>query len=227
VPILLAATALNMFSYYPQMVAAMPGLTLGQAAVNNQTTTTVANIVPGGGAIAVGLSYEIYHSWGFTTADFALVTLLRLQNYRQYVVDPELRRFIPYLAAMLIAYWMGILSLSRVDAIPTYLVLGLVVIAANLAAGAVPALSLRFDSRLLQRMALASAVDAYVGSFDALGCTAVISKRPAILLGGGSGVQLDSVNPGDVAVWLPVQREPSALTKMVLQFLSDRLAPLK
>lgn len=77
---------------------------------------------------------------------------------------------------------------------------------------------------LHERMALASAADAYVGSFDELGCTAVISRRPAILLGSGSGVQLDPVSRDYVAVWLPFQTEPSVLTKMVLQFLSDRLA---
>ena len=57
---------------------------------------------------------------------------------------------------MLGAYWAGILSLSRIDAVPTYLLLGLVTVAANLAAGPVPALALRLDGRLFQRMAIAS-----------------------------------------------------------------------
>jgi uncharacterized membrane protein YbhN (UPF0104 family) len=54
----------------------MPGLTLGQAAVNNQTTTSVANTLPGGGAIAVPLSYAMYRSWGFTNSQIALTTLV-------------------------------------------------------------------------------------------------------------------------------------------------------
>ncbi|HMC37337.1 MAG TPA: hypothetical protein VKK30_05680, partial [Actinomycetota bacterium] len=37
--VILAAT-FNLFTYWWQMMSAMPGLTLGQAAVNNQTTTT-------------------------------------------------------------------------------------------------------------------------------------------------------------------------------------------
>jgi hypothetical protein len=77
---------------------------------------------------------------------------------------------------------------------------------------------------LHERMALVQAADAYVGAFDELGCTAVISRRPAILLGGGSGVQPDRVSRDGIAVWLPGQPDPTALTKMVLQFLSDRLA---
>src|SRR5438552_3008703 len=39
---LVAATVLNLFTYWWQMMAAMPGLTLGQSAVNNQSSTTIA-----------------------------------------------------------------------------------------------------------------------------------------------------------------------------------------
>jgi putative inorganic carbon (hco3(-)) transporter len=86
----------------------------------------------------------------------AAMTLLRLLKHRQSVADLELRRLLPFLAAMLAAYSTGILSLSRVDAVPTYLLLGLVTVAGNLAAGALPALALRVDGRLMQRMAAAS-----------------------------------------------------------------------
>src|SRR5690349_13089225 len=53
---LILATIFNLFTYWWQMVAAMPGLTVCQAAVNNQSSTTIANILPGGGAIAVGIA---------------------------------------------------------------------------------------------------------------------------------------------------------------------------
>jgi O-antigen ligase len=92
----------------------------------------------------------------FAAFFFALMTLLRLLANRQLVVDGELKRLLPYLTAMLIAYWVGILSLSRIDAVPTYLLLGLATVAANLAAGPVPTLALRLDGRLFQRMAMAS-----------------------------------------------------------------------
>jgi uncharacterized membrane protein YbhN (UPF0104 family) len=73
---LLAVTVLNIVTYWPQMVAAMPGLTLWQAAVNNQSSTTIANTVPFGGVVATGVSYTMYRSWGFTNAAIGLSALI-------------------------------------------------------------------------------------------------------------------------------------------------------
>jgi uncharacterized membrane protein YbhN (UPF0104 family) len=73
---LLAVTCLNILTYWPLMVASMPGLTLGQAAVNNQSSTSIANTLPGGGVIATGVSYAMYRSWGFTNSEIALTTLV-------------------------------------------------------------------------------------------------------------------------------------------------------
>ena len=70
---LIAATVFNLFTYWWQMQAAMPGLTLGQAAVSNQTSTTVSNLVPGAGVVATGLMYGMFHSWGFTGSEVALL----------------------------------------------------------------------------------------------------------------------------------------------------------
>jgi putative heme transporter len=64
--ILVVATALNLLSYWWQNMVSIPRLGLWQAAVNNQTATTVANTMPGGGYVAVAVSYEMYRSWGFT-----------------------------------------------------------------------------------------------------------------------------------------------------------------
>ena len=69
---LVAATVFNLFTYWWANMAALPGLTLGKAAVVTQTTTSVANTLPGGGAIAIGLTYSILHSWGFTGTAVAL-----------------------------------------------------------------------------------------------------------------------------------------------------------
>jgi uncharacterized membrane protein YbhN (UPF0104 family) len=74
--ILIALSAWNIVTYWPMIVAAMPGLTLGQAAVVCQSSTSVAMTLPGGGAIAVGVSYAMYTSWGFSPASIALSTLL-------------------------------------------------------------------------------------------------------------------------------------------------------
>ena len=67
---------LHLFTYWPQQTAAMPGLTLGQAAVNAQTTTSIANVLPGGPPVAVAFSYCIYRSWGFTKAEIVLQAML-------------------------------------------------------------------------------------------------------------------------------------------------------
>ena len=69
---LVAVTIFNLFTYWWANMAALPGLRLGQAAVLTQTTTTVANTLPGGGAVAVGLTYAIQKSWGFTGTNTAL-----------------------------------------------------------------------------------------------------------------------------------------------------------
>lgn len=69
---LFVAMVFNLFTYWWANMAALPGLRLWPAAVLTQTTTSVANTLPGGGAIAVGLTYAILKSWGFTGTDTAL-----------------------------------------------------------------------------------------------------------------------------------------------------------
>ena len=63
---LASATVWNLITYWIVVVIATPGLTLPQAAVLTQSTTSVANAVPAGGAVAVGLTYTILSSWGFS-----------------------------------------------------------------------------------------------------------------------------------------------------------------
>lgn len=69
---LVGAMLFNLLTYWLANMAALPGLRLGHAAVLTQTTTSVANTLPGGGAIAVGLTYTILKSWGFDGSDVAL-----------------------------------------------------------------------------------------------------------------------------------------------------------
>ena len=70
---LTAAAIFNLFTYWWQMVAAMPGLTVSKAAVNNQTGTTIANVLPGGGAIALGVTIAMLRSWGYGGSPIALM----------------------------------------------------------------------------------------------------------------------------------------------------------
>jgi hypothetical protein len=82
-----------------------------------------------------------------------------------------------------------------------------------------------YGLNLHERMALVKAADVYVGSFDELGCASLVSGRPAVLLGGGTGEQPDRISRGDTAVWFPDPVEPTTLAKAVLQFLSRQIGP--
>jgi putative heme transporter len=73
---LIAVSLFNIFTYWPQMTASLPGLTLAQAAVNNQSSTAIANTIPFGGLLANGVSYTMYRSWGFTNAEIGLTTIV-------------------------------------------------------------------------------------------------------------------------------------------------------
>jgi uncharacterized protein (TIRG00374 family) len=73
---LIVVTLFNLITYWWQQMAAMPGLGFWQAAVVNQTTTSIANTIPGGGVIAVGVGYTMYRSWGFRTSQIALSALV-------------------------------------------------------------------------------------------------------------------------------------------------------
>jgi uncharacterized protein (TIRG00374 family) len=66
--VLVLATAWSLFTAWIVVVLATPGLTYPQAAVMTQSTTAVANSVPAGGAVAVGLTYAIFAKWGFSKA---------------------------------------------------------------------------------------------------------------------------------------------------------------
>jgi uncharacterized membrane protein YbhN (UPF0104 family) len=69
---LVLAMVFNLVTYWWQNMASFPGLGFWQAAVNNQTTTSVADTIPGGGYLAVGLGYTMYRSWGFGGSAIAL-----------------------------------------------------------------------------------------------------------------------------------------------------------
>jgi len=69
---LVLAMLFNLVTYWWANQAALPGLGIGKAAILTQTTTSVANTLPAGGAIAIGLTYSILDSWGFSGTNVAL-----------------------------------------------------------------------------------------------------------------------------------------------------------
>jgi uncharacterized membrane protein YbhN (UPF0104 family) len=66
IAILVIATVWNLATYQFVMVTTTPGLTLRQAFVSTETTTAVSNTLLGGAAIALGLTYTMNSSWGFS-----------------------------------------------------------------------------------------------------------------------------------------------------------------
>jgi uncharacterized protein (TIRG00374 family) len=61
----------NLMSYWPVLTAALPGLRIREAAVANLASTAVANTLPGGAAIGIGVTITMQHSWGIPVADTA------------------------------------------------------------------------------------------------------------------------------------------------------------
>jgi len=70
---LVLITGFNLWTYWVQMVAGLPGLRIREAAVNNEASTAVANTVPAGGVVSLGLTYTMFRSWGFSDSGIALM----------------------------------------------------------------------------------------------------------------------------------------------------------
>jgi len=73
---LVAVALWNLVTYLFVWVASLPGLGYGQAAVVTQSTTAVANTVPAGSAVAIGLTYSMFASWGFRRSVITLAVLV-------------------------------------------------------------------------------------------------------------------------------------------------------
>jgi putative heme transporter len=74
--VLALATVWNLATYGFVVMVATPGITFPQAMVMTQSTTAVANSVPAGGAVAVGLTYGILGSWGFSRSRTTLSVIV-------------------------------------------------------------------------------------------------------------------------------------------------------
>jgi uncharacterized protein (TIRG00374 family) len=130
--ILGAVAVWNLTTYWMVMVAATPGLTYRQAMVATQSSTAVANTLPGGSAISVGLTYAMFGSWGFSKSR-TTVSLVVAGIWNNFV-----KLGMPVLALALLAF-QGKASGSRV-------VSGIVGIGALVAAVAVFAFILHSET---------------------------------------------------------------------------------
>ena len=66
---LAVAQFLNLATYWLVYMAALPGLTFWQACVSVQTNSSIASVLPAGGAFAIGITYQFLGSWGFTPGE--------------------------------------------------------------------------------------------------------------------------------------------------------------
>ena len=93
--------AWNLVTYWILLMTTLPGLKLGQAMVVTETSTAVANVLPGGQAFGMALSYSMYASWGFRRA--AIATSLVVSG----VGDLFAKLAMPVFAIALLAFYGG------------------------------------------------------------------------------------------------------------------------
>jgi len=70
------AATVSMISFWFAICAVLPSLRLREAAAVNLGSSAVANTLPAGGALAMGISWKMLSSWGVSTADYVLYTLV-------------------------------------------------------------------------------------------------------------------------------------------------------
>src|SRR6185312_5301493 len=75
--LLVAAVALaSMISTWIMICSVLPSIRLREAAVVNLGSNAVANTLPAGGGLAMGVSWAMLSSWGVSTAEYVLYTLV-------------------------------------------------------------------------------------------------------------------------------------------------------
>ena len=95
-----------------------------------------------GGTMFIGLFYVVMHS------------VWRLKSVRASITSPALRRMHPYVLGALAAYVASMLTLTRCDVVPTYLVAGLGVSYERLARPGTQLAPVEFNAALVLRMFL-------------------------------------------------------------------------
>lgn len=74
--LLAAATALNLATFAPPLMAALPGVGFWQAFRVTQASTASTYIAPGGAALGMGVSFVMLRRWGFAAPRVALAVAL-------------------------------------------------------------------------------------------------------------------------------------------------------
>jgi uncharacterized membrane protein YbhN (UPF0104 family) len=74
--LVVGAAVASMASAWIAICAVLPSIRLREAAVVNLGSNAVANTMPAGGALAMGISWAMLSSWGVSTADYVLYTMV-------------------------------------------------------------------------------------------------------------------------------------------------------
>jgi uncharacterized membrane protein YbhN (UPF0104 family) len=74
--LLVAAAAASMIFTWIMICSVLPSIRLREAAVVNLGSNAVANTLPAGGALAMGVSWAMLSSWDVSTAEYVLYTLV-------------------------------------------------------------------------------------------------------------------------------------------------------
>ena len=71
-----AAAVASMATTWVMICSVLPSIRLREAAAVNLGSNAVANTLPAGGALAMGVSWAMLSSWGVSTAEYVLYTLV-------------------------------------------------------------------------------------------------------------------------------------------------------
>jgi uncharacterized membrane protein YbhN (UPF0104 family) len=73
--ILLGAAVVNVLTFPPPWMAAVPGLGYGHAMVLTQSSTAASAVLPGGDVVGMGTQFAMLRGWGFTSQDATLAVI--------------------------------------------------------------------------------------------------------------------------------------------------------
>jgi hypothetical protein len=79
------ATILNLATYGPPLVAALPGLSYLQASRVTLASTALSAVAPGGAAVGMGTSFAMLRGWGFSGRPVGLAVVVT-SVWNQFVI---------------------------------------------------------------------------------------------------------------------------------------------
>ena len=120
--VLAAVAAFNLWTYLPMNMSVLPGLRMREAFVANNASTAVANTLPAGGALGVGVNFGFFRSWGFENAAIALALLV------SGVLNTFVKLGLPIVALAILVTWRDASS-----ALVTAAAIGLLILVAAVA----------------------------------------------------------------------------------------------